>query len=240
MSSPIAPTAVSAPESSASGIAPAWHTAVVLGGLIGFSLIGAHLDLRAIGLQDKRVMSYLLVMVIEWTTVAFIWWAVSRRGIRLSDLIGGSWTRGIYVLRDLAFGIGFIVVCGGAVEVLGHLLKIEAPQSMRAMLPQTWLEMIAWVPLSLTGGICEELIFRGYLQRQLSTLTHSVAGGIVLQAIAFGLCHGYQGWKLMALIALYGACFGVLARWRHSLRPGMIGHFLQDSAGGLLARFLGS
>jgi uncharacterized protein len=236
MSSPT----VSAPLPSLSAIAPAWHTAVVLGGLLGLSLVGAHLDLRAIGLVVNRVTAYLLVVVIEWATVAFIWWAVSRRGIRLADLIGGSWARGIHVLRDLGVGLAFLVVCGGAVEVLGHVFNIEPPQSMREMLPQTWLEMVVWVPLALTGGICEEVIFRGYLQRQLSTLTHSVVGGVVLQAIAFGLCHGYQGWKLMALIALYGACFGVLAQWRRSLRPGMIAHALQDCAGGLLARFLGS
>jgi uncharacterized protein len=240
MSSPTALAAVSAPESSASGVAPAWHTAIVLGGLLGLSLLGAHLDLRAIGLHDNRVTSYLIIVVIEWATVAFIWWAVSRRGIRLSDLVGGSWARGIQVLRDLGIALAFLVVCGGAVEVLGQLLKIETPQSMREMLPQSPLEMVVWVGVSLTGGICEEVIFRGYLQRQFSTLTRSVAGGIVLQAIAFGLCHGYQGWKLMAMIALYGGCFGVLARWRQSLRPGMVAHALQDCAGGLLARFMGS
>jgi membrane protease YdiL (CAAX protease family) len=82
------------------------------------------------------------------------------------------------------------------------------------------------------------VIFRGYLQRQFSALSHSLVCGIVLQGVVFGLGHGYQGWKLMALIAMYGICFGVLAHWRSSLRPGIIGHSLQDIAGGLLARFL--
>lgn len=112
------------------------------------------------------------------------------------------------------------------------------PEGMLEMLPQTWLEIILWIPLSMTGGICEEVIFRGYLQRQFSALTHSLAAGIVFQGIVFGLAHGYQGWKLMSLIAAYGACFGLLAHWRRTLRPGMIGHALQDIAGGLLARVL--
>jgi uncharacterized protein len=98
--------------------------------------------------------------------------------------------------------------------------------------------MILWVPLCLTGGFCEEVIFRGYLQRQFSVLTHSLVGGIVLQAIAFGLSHGYQGWRLMAVIGIYGICFGGLAHWRRSLRPGMLGHALQDTAGGLVPHFL--
>jgi membrane protease YdiL (CAAX protease family) len=33
----------------------------------------------------------------------------------------------------------------------------------------------------------------------------------------------------MCIIAVYGFMFGWLARWRKSLRPGMIAHTLQDS-----------
>ncbi len=205
--------------------------------MLGVSLLGAHVDFRAIFGMHGRVPNYLFAMLIEWATVAFIWWGLKRRGLQLADLIGGSWARGIYVLRDFGIGIAFILIFGGAVQALGHLFKAEAPTNMRQMMPQTWFEMIAWVLLSLTGGFCEEVIFRGYLQRQFSAFTHSLVGGIVFQAVIFGLGHGYQGWKLMSLIAVYGVCFGVLAHWRHSLRPGIIGHALQDTAGGLLARF---
>lgn len=238
MSSTTAPPAIPTRRSSDSAIAPAWHTAIVLFMMLGLSLVGARLDLRAISGMHGRLPSYLFVIVFEWATVAFIWWGLNRRGVRVSDVVGGSWARGIYVLRDFGIGIAFILIVGGAIQGLGYLLTVVPPQEMREMMPQTWFEMIAWVLLSLTGGFCEEVIFRGYLQRQFSAFTRSLVGGIVFQAIAFGLGHGYQGWKLMSLIAMYGACFGVLAHWRHSLRPGIIGHALQDTAGGLLARFL--
>lgn len=237
MSSTTAPPEIPTRPSD-SAIAPAWHTAIVLFALLGLSLVGARLDLRAVFGTHGRLPSYLFIIVFEWAVVAFIWWGLKRRGIRVSDVVGGSWARGIHVLRDLGIGIAFILIAGGAIQVLGHLLKVVPPQEMRGMLPQTWFEMIAWVPLSLTGGFCEEMIFRGYLQRQFSAFTHSLVGGILFQAVVFGLSHGYQGWRLMSLIAIYGACFGMLAHWRRSLRPGMIGHALQDTAGGLLARFL--
>ena len=235
MSSTTAPPAVPPTRSSDSAVAPAWHTAIVLCVMLGLSLVGARVDLGAI---LGRVPSYLFIIVVEWATVAFIWWGLNRRGVRLSDVVGGRWARGLDVLRDFGIGIAFIFIFGGAVEGIGYLLKVVPPQEVREMLPQTGFEMVAWVLLSLTGGFCEEVIFRGYLQRQLSAFTHSLVGGIVFQAIAFGLSHGYQGWKLMSLIALYGACFGTLAHWRSSLRPGIVGHALQDIASGLLARFL--
>jgi len=106
------------------------------------------------------------------------------------------------------------------------------------LLPQSPLEIALYLMLSLTAGFCEEVIFRGYLQRQFTALTRASAGGIALQGIVFGLGHGYQGWKFMLLIAVYGTTIGLLAHWRHSLRPGMILHFVQDGAGGLVGRFL--
>jgi uncharacterized protein len=230
--------ASSSMSSYSSSIAPAWHSVIVLLVMLSVSLLGASVRSPAIFSNHGRVPNYLLVMVIEWSTVAFIWWGVRRRGLGLSDLIGGSWARRADVLRDLAIGIAFIIVFGGAVQVLTSLLKAAPPQALSAMMPQTPLEMILWVPLSVTGGFCEEVIFRGYLQRQFAVLTHSLAGGIALQAIVFGLSHGYQGWRLMSVIVVYGACFGWLAYWRRSLRPGILGHALQDTVAGLLARFL--
>lgn len=221
-----------------SSIAPAWHTAVVLLVMLGVSLLGALVELPPIFGIHGRAGSYLLVMVVEWATVALIGWGLSRRGVALSDLIGGRWTRRADLVRDLGIGIAFVVIVGGAMQALTSLLKAAPPQSLRALLPQTPFELVLWVPLSVTGGFCEEVIFRGYLQRQLSALTRSLVGGVVLQAVAFGLSHGYQGWKLMAIIAIYGGCFGWLAHWRRSLRPGMVGHALQDTLGGLLARYM--
>lgn len=227
-----------APFASTACVAPAWHTVVVLVVIVGVSLIGAHLKLPALLSVRGRVPSYLLTMVIEWGTVAFIWWGLRRSGITLSDLIGGRWQRWTDIVRDVAIGIAFIIAFALLVQVLNSLLKITQPQAVRAMLPQTTLETILWVPLSLTGGFCEEIIFRGYFQRQFSALTRSIVGGVALQGAVFGLAHGYQGWHLMSIIALFGVCFGALAQWRHSLRPGIFGHCLQDTAAGLLSRLV--
>jgi membrane protease YdiL (CAAX protease family) len=226
-------------KSSYPSIAPPWHTAIVLLALLGVSLLGARIDLQNIFGVHGRLPSYLFAMVFEWATVAFIIWGLKLRGIRLSDVIGGRWTRGLDVARDVGLGIAFILIFGGALQALTYLFKVAPPPNLLKMLPHTRFELLAWVFLSVTGGFCEEVIFRGYLQRQLSALGHSIVIGIVLQALVFGLAHGYQGWKLMSLIALYGACFGVLAHWRRSLRPGIIGHALQDTAGGFLAHFAG-
>lgn len=216
-------------------VAPAWHTIIVLLALFGLSLAGARAG-NFVGAHG-RAPGYLLVMVVEWVTVAFIWYGLSRRGFRMTDLVGGSWARPVAVFRDLGIALGFLIICGvGVVNGLGYLLKAAPNQAIRNMYPHGRAEVFLWLLLALTAGFCEEVIFRGYLQRQVSAFTRAAAGGIVLQGIAFGASHGYQGWKFMLLIGVYGTLFGVLAHWRRTLRPGMIAHVLQDGVGGLLAR----
>jgi membrane protease YdiL (CAAX protease family) len=237
VTSPAQPASPVAPKIGA--VAPAWHTAVILIVLFSFSLVGSlNHEFSPMGRASGRAVGYLLVMVFEWATVAFIWYGLSRRGVRMADLIGSKWERTRAVFRDLGIAVVFLLVCGVALlNGLGYLLKAAPNPAIRNMLPQTGAEIGVYLLLVLTAGFCEEIIFRGYLQRQFSALTQSAAAGIVLQGIAFGLGHGYQGWKFMLLIAVYGSTFGLLANWRRSLRPGMSCHALQDGAGGLLARF---
>lgn len=225
--------------SSHRAVAPAWHTAVVLLVLLGFSFVGARAgNLPGFGAHG-RAGGYVLVMMMEWATVAFISLSASRRGVSMRDLVGGSWARPIDVLRDLAIAIGFLILCGfGVVNGVGYLLKAAPNEAFRNLIPQSGTEVVLYLMLSLTAGFCEEVIFRGYLQRQFAALTNVAVGGIVLQGIAFGAGHGYQGWKFMLVISVYGTLFGLLAHWRRSLRPGMITHFVQDGVGGLVMRHL--
>lgn len=218
-------------------IAPAWHTAVVLFVMLGLSLAGAvNRNLSPMGRTHGRAIGYVLVMVFEWATVGFIWWGVSRRGVRMRDLVGGSWPRLIDALRDLGIAVGFLITSLLILNGLGHLLKATPNQAIRNMLPQSSIEIAVFLMLVLTAGFCEEVIFRGYLQRQFTALTQAAAGGILLQGIAFGAGHGYQGWRYMLLIAVFGTLFGLLAYWRRSLRPGMLAHALQDGIAGTLGR----
>lgn len=217
-------------------VAPAWHTIVLLLALLGLSFAGARSKNLPFAGTYGRAPGYVLVMIVEWVTVAFIWYGVTLRGFRLYDLIGGAWPRPLAIFRDLGIAVGFLIISSLFLSGIGHLLKATPNEAIRNALPRTAIEVVLWLLLCLTAGFCEETIFRGYLQRQFVALTRSAAGGIVLQGIAFGAGHGYQGWKYMLIISVFGILFGLLAQWRRSLRPGMIAHALQDGLGGLVGR----
>jgi len=217
-------------------VAPASQTVIVLLVLFGFSLASAHAgSLTPLGSNIGRASGYGLVIIFEWAVVAFIWFGARQRGVRIADLIGGSWAQPIHILRDFLIAVAFLIVATGVLSVMDYFLKTAPNQAIRNLLPQGSIEVVLFLGTSGTAGFCEELIYRGYLQRQFTALTHAVSGGIVLQAIVFALNHGYQGWKYVLLIAVLATMLGLLAHWRRSLRPGMIAHALQDGVSGIVA-----
>ena len=178
-------------------------------------------------------------MVLEWLLTAFIAWGIHKRGLRLRDLIRGSWQRWTSVLRDLGLAVLFLMVANVILGMVAYSLKAKPGLGARNLIPHSPSETVVYLLLTVTAGICEEIIFRGYLQRQFSALTRSPAAGLILQAAVFGIAHGYQGPKFMFIIAVFGSMFGLLVAWRRSLRPAMAAHFLQDAVIGLLtAHFL--
>ena len=103
------------------------------------------------------------------------------------------------------------------------------------LMPHTPVERVAWVLLSVLAGICEELTFRTYLQRQLGAILRSPVAGVIAQALIFGASHGYQGWKPMLTISFFGLLFGLLAAWRGNVRSAILAHAAVDVYGGLFA-----
>jgi membrane protease YdiL (CAAX protease family) len=90
--------------------------------------------------------------------------------------------------------------------------------------PSGYTEIFLWILLSLAAGFSEELVFRGYLQRQFHAATGSIVAAVILQGVAFGLAHTYQGWGRVIVISGLGILYGVLAARRGNLRAKMIAH----------------
>jgi CAAX protease family protein len=225
-------------------LAPVWHTAVLGGILAGTYFVGAWLQSRAgagpgIAAEHRGVLGvYVTAMTLDWALFFYVWRFTSRSGTRLRDLVGGRWASAKDVALDLAIAVPFWVVWTLTARLVHRLLGPSSAKSVDVLLPRTFLEVAVWILVCVTAGFCEEVIFRGYLQKQLRALTGSAAAAVLLQAAAFGIGHGYQGAKNMAVIAVLGLLYGLLALWRGSTRPGMLAHAWSDVYGGLRMSFL--
>jgi hypothetical protein len=190
-----------------------------------------------------RLPVYLFIIAAEWLVVLFIWLGRPWGGASLRTLAGDFAPTWRSILRDLGLAVAFLiganVVLGLESSLLTRFLQGPSNEAMRAFLPQGSLERAVFLLLAITAGICEETIFRGYLQRQFTGWTKSAALGIALQGILFGGYHAPLGLVSMITNGVCGALlYGTLAAWRRSLRPGMIAHTLNDAVGALvLARY---
>lgn len=133
----------------------------------------------------------------------------------------------------IAVWSGAAFIAAVALALLAHRLGVRESAILVHFLPRTKTERIAFVGLSATAGICEELVFRGFLIAMLSAMTGSLAVSVAISTVVFGTLHAYQGVRGATRAAGLGLLltFPVLATG--SLFPSMIAHFAYDVVAGL-------
>jgi uncharacterized protein len=229
-----------APAESRIPVASAIHTVgflLILFGSAALMYFSAN-RMRAVE-QPPRATFYITTIVWEWLLMGYVLFGVRRHGTPLRAVTGARWKSPKEFFRDVGIALVFWII---ALPVLGGVAQLlhyqRMARSVRFLAPESSTEIILWIAVSVTAGICEETIFRGYLQKQLIAWTANVPAGVLLSAAAFGVGHIYQGAKATVVIGVYGLLFGILAQLRRSVRPGMMTHALHDSVSGLALRFL--
>ena len=107
---------------------------------------------------------------------------------------------------------------------MGHLER---------MLPATPNELSWFMRLAVTAGICEELLYRGYLLWYLTHWMGLVQAGAI-SALLFGIGHAYQGLRGAITTGLVGAFMVGVYALSGSLYPAMVIHALMDVHAGQL------
>ena len=244
-------------------IAPAWHTAVLMAGILALSIAGK-VQVQGFHGRSNRLLTYGMTAGVELLMLGWVALGLWLRKVPLRTLFGTlqQGMRGFMLDFGVAatFWIGSLVILGtiGMLWTSAELsmdrslhpksagrpadLSPKNKETLRALeqlAPENGVETGCWVLLCCVAGTIEELIFRGYLQSQFTAWTKGgVAWGVVLSALLFGAAHGYQGVRNMVLLAVFGALFSMLAIARRSLRAGMIAHGWHDLIAGLTLAFL--
>jgi membrane protease YdiL (CAAX protease family) len=220
-------------------LAPRWHTLALVGLILGVSLSGTLLArygarvpaVRAPqGTASARIFSqYLPLLLVNWGLVVYCVRLFRKRGA-LSELLGERWSSAWRAFSDLAAASACFCLIMLSEFACARLFSVGRNAAIASLLPSTEAERLTWLVVALSVGFCEEVVYRGYLQTQLAALTRSPSLGLLLQAMLFGIAHLDQGLPLALRIAEYGLLFGVLARVRRSLWPGILCHVAVDLA----------
>jgi membrane protease YdiL (CAAX protease family) len=190
-----------------------------------------------------RIRIYWGVMGPEWllAVLALAAWVFAQR----------PWAEFGFVLLPgwrLWTGVGLAAAVAVALTVQYVLVTRTAAGRAKALAevrraapfaPQTHREMAHFTGLSFTAGICEEILYRGFLIWYAVQFLGSGVGGLALavaaSAVVFGIAHLYQGVGGAVRVAGLALVFGGLYVWCESLWPVIVLHVYVDVAGGLLS-----
>jgi membrane protease YdiL (CAAX protease family) len=196
---------------------------------------------RAAVAADPRARgaAYRRAVTLQWSLAVatlFLWvWEGRTWGA-----LGLAAPGGVQLLASLALVAPFVwLVLRQARGV--RRLTAPAAQALRPrfaevefILPHTRGERRWFMLLSTTAGVCEELVYRGFIMWVVASYT-GVALAAVLQAALFGLGHAYQGRKGVLKTAAVGLVMALIVLCTGWLLPAMIVHALIDIGAGIVA-----
>jgi membrane protease YdiL (CAAX protease family) len=188
---------------------------------------------------DARLRLYRRILTMEWVYAALVVATVAslpRPWIALG-LVAPSLARGSEALRTSLMGLVVGVSIGLLLPVVtarGRAFVERAMGDASALLPGNGGERAWFVAVAITAGICEELLYRGFLFFWIARFTPSATVAVVASALVFGAAHIYQGRAGLIGTTVLGAGLGGLYVWTGSLWPSIVLHALIDLRAALL------
>jgi hypothetical protein len=212
-------------------VASARHTIGLLLALLAIAILGAIYSPisewpATLAGPRARVFLYIRILALQCLWVGYVWFGMRHSPASMRALVDDArwtvlrWLR--YLTIGLAGWVAYLAMGAGLSKVLHP--SLEALRGLAAMLPHSPAERTLWAVFAVTVGVCEEIVYRGYLMRQFQALTSNTFVAIVLQAFCYGLVHLFFPVQMLAGVVVLGLLLGGLAVWQKSLVPGMVLH----------------
>jgi len=189
------------------------------------------------GEPADRTKLYRETFFLEWAAflvLALAWYLLGRPVGDLGYVApGGAW-----------FWAGVALVAAVSAYLLfawrqSKRMTADEKESYRAsfgklqyFMPQNDRDYRLFAVLSVTAGIVEETVYRGFVLWYLFQLM-PVWAAVIVSAIAFGLGHSYQGSAGVVRVTAIGLVFAALYILTGSIWVPIVGHILFDALQGL-------
>lgn len=176
-----------------------------------------------------------------------IQWALAAAVVVLWMWQGRPWAA-LGVVPRLTWGlvgvaVGFAIIVGVVMAQRGKALEDEEAlerlrrqmRNVERMMPRGDLEMRWFGRLAVTAGVCEELLYRGYL---LWYLGHwfGLVPAVLIASLVFGVGHAYQGPRGIAITTFVGMFMSAVYLLTGSIAACVVIHTLMDLNAGQMAR----
>ncbi|HEX5234425.1 MAG TPA: CPBP family intramembrane glutamic endopeptidase [Silvibacterium sp.] len=176
---------------------------------------------------------YALTSLLLWLLSAIVWKAdvpglLYKTGAE--DKL--SWLSGNPLVYGIAFGLMAGLLFQPLAVKFNPRLMATVKRQMKKLdffLPFTPTERIWFGVVSVSAGVCEETLYRGFLYHFFRNITQwDVIAALAASAIVFGLAHGYQGIVGICVTGVLGAALTLIYLGTGSLLVPMIIHAALD------------
>jgi len=197
-------------------------------------------DVHSDAAYQARCRKLAVDMLLLWGLVAAIMLFGTYGAGMLADLglsLPSGWTLWVIIAWAAALLLALLQAIGttrvGDKDKQRALDMLAAEPGIAAITPVARRDWPWWVALSLTAGITEEIIYRGYLM-------HLASGYMGLWAAAgaswllFVVAHAYQNVRGLIGVAAMGALLTICAVLAESIWPSIILHAVVDLCSGYI------
>jgi len=187
-----------------------------------------------------RIRFYRHTAIMEWAILAAVtaaWFFFGRPfgDLGLTKPAGVGFHAGAAVLLLVIGQLLYSWRCAKRASAPEKAKQLESIGEIVQFVPHTRCEFRSFVYVSITAGIVEEIVYRGFVLWYLS-LFMPVWLALAVSSIGFGLAHSYQGVKGAVRCGLVGLAFGILYVVTGSIWLPIIGHALLDVLQGAAIR----
>ena len=184
----------------------------------------------------ERLALYFSTIAFQWLAAALTAWRAWARGLTLEEL-------GLVVHGR---GRVFLAAIVGA-ATLGGLQWLNLRRMGRSsgkarsfmqslaerILPQSRAELLPFLALALTAGLCEEFLYRGFAMAALTRAGLPVWTVVLFSSILFAMAHLYQGRGGIVSTLVIGTVFGTARIAYDGLAPVILWHSAVDAVAGV-------
>jgi membrane protease YdiL (CAAX protease family) len=186
--------------------------------------------------RRERLSLYASTIAFQWLAVAVVAWRAWARGLTPDELglvVHGRWR----ILTTAMVGAATL----GTLQWFNLRRMGRSSAKARKFLemlaerifPQSRAELLPYLGLALTAGLCEEFLYRGFAMAALTRAGLPVWGVVLSSSVLFGLAHLYQGRGGIFSTLVIGTVFGTARIAYDGLLPVMLWHFAVDAVAGV-------
>jgi uncharacterized protein len=183
----------------------------------------------------ERLILYASTIAFQWLAVAVVAWRAWAHGFTASQLGLTIHDRTRILVASIAGAATIAALQWLNLRRVGRIpAGARGPIQAIAerILPQSTVELLPYLALAITAGLCEEFLYRGFAMAVLEQVGLQTWAVVLLSSALFGLAHSYQGRGGIVMTMLIGIILGLGRIAFDSLIPAIFWHSAVDVVAG--------